>query len=91
MVCPLCNTFVPNLIASVAQFMHNGGISNFKHIKRRLQSTLPDVAFNAVHGNTGVHFANEYSVLFTASERLGMGLCFVFVQGAIIRLVVYMV
>lgn len=36
------------------KFMHNGGIAEFSFIKRRLQSTLPDVAFNMVQGNTGV-------------------------------------
>lgn len=33
--------------------MHNGGIAEFPLIKRKLQSILPDVAFNMVQGNTG--------------------------------------
>ena len=41
--------------------MHNGGIADFPRIKRRLQTELPDVAFNMVQGNTGtlatlIHF-----------------------------------
>ena len=33
--------------------MHNGGISEFTKIKRKLQSKLPDELFNFVTGNTG--------------------------------------
>ncbi len=33
--------------------MHNGGIADFHLIKRKLQSQLPDVAFDMVQGNTG--------------------------------------
>jgi len=33
--------------------MHNGSIADFETIKRKLQSDLPDVAFNTVQGNTG--------------------------------------
>lgn len=35
--------------------MHNGGLAEFHLIKRKLQSCLPDVAFNMVNGNTGQH------------------------------------
>jgi hypothetical protein len=34
--------------------MHNGGIAEFNMFKRRLQTDLPDVAFDMVQGNTGV-------------------------------------
>lgn len=38
-------------------FMHNGGISDFHLIKRKLQSGLPDIAFDAVQGNTDSEWA----------------------------------
>lgn len=40
-------------VADIQQFMHNGGIADFPLIKRKLQSSLPDVAFDMVQGNTG--------------------------------------
>jgi glutamine amidotransferase len=33
--------------------MHNGGIADFGKIKRKLQRSLSDAAFNMVQGNTG--------------------------------------
>ncbi|KAG5647943.1 hypothetical protein DXG03_006977 [Asterophora parasitica] len=39
------------------QFMHNGGIAEFPSIKRKLQKSLPDVAFNMVQGNTDSEWA----------------------------------
>ncbi|KAF5374877.1 hypothetical protein D9758_000327 [Tetrapyrgos nigripes] len=38
-------------------FMHNGSIGEFPLIKRRLQQSLPDVAFNMVQGNTDSEWA----------------------------------
>jgi len=48
-----CHPFVHGKL----MFMHNGGIADFHRIKRQLQSALPDVAFNAVHGNTDSEWA----------------------------------
>ncbi|KAG2023530.1 glucosamine 6-phosphate synthetase [Coprinopsis cinerea AmutBmut pab1-1] len=38
-------------------WMHNGGIAEFNTIKRRLQSDLPDIAFDKVLGNTDSEWA----------------------------------
>ncbi|KAH7925210.1 N-terminal nucleophile aminohydrolase [Leucogyrophana mollusca] len=38
-------------------FMHNGGISDFPLIKRRLQTALSDEIFNVVQGNTDSEWA----------------------------------
>ncbi|KAK0446400.1 uncharacterized protein EV420DRAFT_1767781 [Desarmillaria tabescens] len=43
-----CHPFVRGKL----MFMHNGGIADFHLIKRKLQSQLPDVAFDTVQGNT---------------------------------------
>lgn len=48
-----CHPFVHGKL----MFMHNGGIAEFPTIKRKLQSTLPDVAFNMVQGNTDSEWA----------------------------------
>ncbi|KAF8632548.1 hypothetical protein AX15_001763 [Amanita polypyramis BW_CC] len=48
-----CHPFVYGKL----MFMHNGSIGDFPRIKRKLQSTLPDIAFNAVHGNTDSEWA----------------------------------
>ncbi|PFH54430.1 hypothetical protein AMATHDRAFT_184952 [Amanita thiersii Skay4041] len=48
-----CHPFVHGKL----MFMHNGSIAEFHRLKRKLQSTLPDVAFNAVHGNTDSEWA----------------------------------
>jgi len=34
--------------------MHNGGISEFPLVKRKLQAVLSDEIFHVVQGNTGV-------------------------------------
>ncbi|KAK0436646.1 N-terminal nucleophile aminohydrolase, partial [Desarmillaria tabescens] len=44
-----CHPFVHGKL----MFMHNGGIADFHLIKRKLQSQLPDLAFDMVQGNTG--------------------------------------
>jgi glutamine amidotransferase len=36
--------------------MHNGGISDFQKIKRKLQAGLSDELFDVVNGNTGQLF-----------------------------------
>lgn len=38
-------------------WMHNGGIAEFHKLKRRLQSDLPDIAFDQVQGNTDSEWA----------------------------------
>ncbi|TFK30310.1 glucosamine 6-phosphate synthetase [Coprinopsis marcescibilis] len=38
-------------------WMHNGSIAEFSLIKRRLQSDLPDIAFDQVQGNTDSEWA----------------------------------
>ncbi|TEB35213.1 glutamine amidotransferase [Coprinellus micaceus] len=38
-------------------WMHNGSIADFDSIKRRLQSDLPDIAFDTVKGNTDSEWA----------------------------------
>ncbi|KAF6766181.1 glucosamine 6-phosphate synthetase [Ephemerocybe angulata] len=38
-------------------WMHNGSIAEFDTIKRRLQSDLPDIAFDTVKGNTDSEWA----------------------------------
>ncbi|KAL0951254.1 hypothetical protein HGRIS_007972 [Hohenbuehelia grisea] len=38
-------------------FMHNGGIAEWPTIKRSIQKTLPDVAYNMVQGNTDSEWA----------------------------------
>jgi len=48
-----CHPFVHGKL----MFMHNGSIADFHRIKRKLQSTLPDVAFNTVNGNTDSEWA----------------------------------
>ncbi|KAF8642391.1 hypothetical protein AX16_009659 [Volvariella volvacea WC 439] len=48
-----CHPFVYGKL----MFMHNGGISDFQTIKRKLQSVLPDDAFNMVQGNTDSEWA----------------------------------
>ncbi|KAG7099096.1 hypothetical protein E1B28_000970 [Marasmius oreades] len=48
-----CHPFVHGKL----MFMHNGGIADFQLIKRRLQCSLPDVAFNTVQGNTDSEWA----------------------------------
>ncbi|KAF8898794.1 nucleophile aminohydrolase [Infundibulicybe gibba] len=48
-----CHPFVHGKL----MFMHNGGIADFQLIKRRLQNSLPDVAFNMVQGNTDSEWA----------------------------------
>lgn len=45
------------------QFMHNGGISDFHLIKRKLQSYIPDEIFDAVQGNTGSYFPPRLKLL----------------------------
>ena len=47
--------------------MHNGGISEFGKIKRRLQSYLPDDLFNMVNGNTGVLCVHGLETYLTPS------------------------
>lgn len=37
-----------------SQFMHNGGMADFHRIRRKLQTTVSDTAFNMVQGNTGL-------------------------------------
>ena len=56
--------------------MHNGGIADFPRIKRRLQTELPDVAFNMVQGNTGtlVRYPITLSKLLRIPCRLRVGL-----------------
>jgi hypothetical protein len=65
--------------------MHNGGIAEFPLIKRRLQTGLPDVAFDMVQGNTGSYCAYIQDVLTAeyrvALLRFGMGFRTIFVQG----------
>ncbi|KAK0232803.1 N-terminal nucleophile aminohydrolase [Armillaria fumosa] len=48
-----CHPFVHGKL----MFMHNGGIADFHLIKRKLQSQLPDVAFDMVQGNTDSEWA----------------------------------
>lgn len=48
-----CHPFVHGKL----MFMHNGGLAEFHLIKRKLQSCLPDVAFNMVNGNTDSEWA----------------------------------
>ncbi|KAF9270111.1 glutamine amidotransferase [Marasmius fiardii PR-910] len=48
-----CHPFVHGKL----MFMHNGGIADFPLIKRKLQCSLPDVAFNTVQGNTDSEWA----------------------------------
>lgn len=48
-----CHPFVYGKL----MFMHNGSIGEFQRLKRKLQSTIPDFAFNAVHGNTDSEWA----------------------------------
>ncbi|KAF9457444.1 N-terminal nucleophile aminohydrolase [Collybia nuda] len=48
-----CHPFVYGKL----MFMHNGGIADFPIIKRRLQASLPDVAFDMVQGNTDSEWA----------------------------------
>ncbi|EJD04100.1 N-terminal nucleophile aminohydrolase [Fomitiporia mediterranea MF3/22] len=48
-----CHPFVHGKL----MFMHNGGITEFSRIKRRLQSTLSDEIFNVPNGNTDSEWA----------------------------------
>ncbi len=62
--------------------MHNGGIADFHLIKRKLQSQLPDVAFDMVQGNTGEFYPQLLSIIqVTRPLRLRVGLCTLPVKG----------
>jgi len=63
--------------------MHNGGIAEFHHMKRRLQKDLPDVAFDMVQGNTGMSSQCIHPSTRTQRPilRFGMGVRIVPVQG----------
>ncbi|KII93759.1 hypothetical protein PLICRDRAFT_35984 [Plicaturopsis crispa FD-325 SS-3] len=48
-----CHPFVHGKL----MWMHNGGVADFPHVKRRLQATLPDEIFDIVQGNTDSEWA----------------------------------
>ena len=61
--------------------MHNGGLADFHLIKRRLQTSIPDVAFDMVQGNTGKVQSLLVPDKADSMFRLGMGVRVIFVQG----------
>lgn len=63
-----CHPFVYKRIS----FMHNGGISNFKMIKRRLINHISDEYLNFIQGSTDSEFA--FALLLDTLDKLGYDL-----------------
>jgi hypothetical protein len=62
-------------------WMHNGGIADFSRLKRKLQDSLPDEAFDVVQGNTGFPLFLSLRNFRLTGSRFGMGICFISFKG----------